>query len=99
MNEQQKDVYFRPTVNDPFIPAYGTVWRHFKGDLYVVTGWARSTEDSTKLLVIYRRHDVDTGEFWARPESEWTTAAFLPEGNSAGEQWVERFEFVDFAAN
>lgn len=43
----------------------GRMYKHFKGNLYTVTGIATHTETGEKL-VIYRRAD-GTGDIWARP--------------------------------
>lgn len=43
-------------------------YKHYKGGLYEVTGFAKHTE-TEEQLVIYR----DTkGNIWARPETMWT---------------------------
>lgn len=48
----------------------GATYRHFKGGLYRITGFATHTE-SGQLLVIYksltRNNDFNDGVTWARP--------------------------------
>lgn len=83
--------YFQPTVNDPFIPKQGTLWRHTKtGNFYVVMGWARHTEDGT-VLVIYERAPGGDGAIWARPEKMWDEVVGL---DSETNDPIRRFTFV-----
>ena len=44
------------------------VYRHFKGGIYTVVGFAKHTE-TEEILVIYRSNK--SGETWARPLSMW----------------------------
>jgi len=45
-------------------------YQHYKGDYYVVIGFARHSE-TLEPLVIYRRLDVRIPDLWARPASMW----------------------------
>jgi hypothetical protein len=85
------EAYFQPTVNDPFLPKEGTLWRHSKtGNFYVVIGWARHSEDGT-LLVVYKRATGGDGAIWARPEKMWDEVIGLdPETHDP----IRRFTFV-----
>lgn len=58
------------------IPKVGERWKHFKGDVYLVRGFARHSENTHEMLVIYSQiHGPD--EWWARPVESWVA-------------WVER---------
>lgn len=56
----------------------GSVWRHYKGDLYTVLGHALREHDRV-VLVIYKRSSGRGCErygapTWARPAREWEQA-------------------------
>ena len=50
-------------------------YRHYKGNLYEVTGLARHSEDLS-VLVLYRPIDAAgrpaTDSFWVRPHAMWS---------------------------
>ena len=53
------------------IPTPGSLWRHYKGNVYRVASIARHTE-THEILVTYRPKDAqDAREDWARPLSMW----------------------------
>lgn len=48
----------------------GVSYQHFKGGVYVVVGFARSSEDPSSTLVLYRKPH-GSPEIWARPIHMW----------------------------
>lgn len=46
----------------------GKTYRHFKGNLYKVIGFAKHSE-TTEEMVIYQ--PLKTGDYWVRPKSMW----------------------------
>ncbi len=53
-------------------PKPSSVWRHYKGNLYVVVGTAL-LEFSKQPVVVYRGYDdIVSRIMWVRPLSEWT---------------------------
>ncbi|MBP5634507.1 DUF1653 domain-containing protein [Candidatus Saccharibacteria bacterium] len=63
----------------------GRVYKHYKGDLYVVEGIAKHSE-TLEEMVIYRQL-YGKGEFWARPID-----LFIGEINKPGVKQKHRFE-------
>ena len=63
----------------------GRVYRHYKGDLYVIEGIAKHSE-TLEEMVIYRQL-YGKGELWARPLS-----LFVGEIDKPGIEQKERFE-------
>ena len=63
------------------IPALllGMVHRHFKGGRYVPLLAARSTVDTTEVVVYM---SLETGEYWSRPGIEWSQPVDWPDGVS-----------------
>ncbi len=52
-------------------PAEGTLWRHYKGTVYVVVGYAMRESDKAPLI-LYRGVAADPSDHpWSRPLSEW----------------------------
>lgn len=48
----------------------GVPYRHFKGGVYTVMGFARSSENPSSTLVLYHKPDRPS-EMWARPIEMW----------------------------
>jgi len=63
-----------PLPSLPSAPRPGR-YRHYKGNLYEVTGLARHSEDLS-VLVLYRPIDASgrptTDSFWVRPHAMWS---------------------------
>ena len=49
-------------------PKLGSVWRHYKGGMYVVVGIAKHSE-TLETMVAYCR--TDSNEVWVRPLQMW----------------------------
>ncbi|AKC83804.1 hypothetical protein IMCC26134_00075 [Verrucomicrobia bacterium IMCC26134] len=64
----------KPLPPLPSAPLPGR-YRHYKGNLYEVTGLARHSEDLS-VFVLYRPIDAQgrptTDSFWVRPHSMWS---------------------------
>jgi hypothetical protein len=59
--------------NDPDRPQIGSVWRHYKGELYVIEGYCMF-EPTDAICILYKSvNNRDTPAPWARPYSEWNT--------------------------
>lgn len=62
----------------------GTVWRHYKGEIYLVTDLLRHTEDQEDLVCYHRLGGDDEGgpSGWARPVTVWLEEVdvVLPDG-------------------
>jgi hypothetical protein len=70
-------------------PKPNTLWRHFKGTVYIVVPNPMSSDDGRPLMeerVFYRRFGDTSRETWGRPFEEWDNV--LPGG-------IRRFTFVD----
>lgn len=63
------------------------VYRHFKGNEYVIVGFGRCSE-TKQIMVIYRRHGERGAETWIRP-----AAMFAKTINRDGKD-IQRFEFI-----
>ena len=63
------------------------IYRHYKGNVYEVTGMARHSE-TLEDMVIYRPLDGE-GEAWVRPASMWSDPIEV-DGKT-----VKRFERVE----
>lgn len=48
----------------------GAVYRHYKGGMYVVTGFAKHTERDERLVLYASQTDPTTT--WARPVDMWS---------------------------
>jgi hypothetical protein len=48
----------------------GTIYRHYKGELYKVLHLAKNT-DNNETMVIYR--SIQFGTYYARPLTDWNT--------------------------
>ena len=68
-------------------PPVGSLWLHYQGGVYQVTGRALM-EKTTEQLVLYRSIQSPSLMQWARPLSQWREMV-----NHEGE-WVPRFEPV-----
>ena len=64
-------------------------YRHFKGNEYELIAIARDSEDSERLMAVYRSLK-DSGEVWVRPLSMWQETVKLPDG-----RLVPRFSPID----
>lgn len=51
-------------------PSIGQIYRHYKGNLYLVTGFAKHSE-TLEDLVIYQSVSLAGNQVWARPVSMW----------------------------
>lgn len=53
-------------------PQIGSIWRHYKGNIYKVEGYAKSTVDES-YSVLYRQFLKGRKEkyLWSRPITEW----------------------------
>lgn len=63
-----------------------SLWRHYKGGVYIVLCLAAREADHNQLDVIYK--DVDTGRVWSRPLANWR------EEVSDGTKTIPRFRQV-----
>lgn len=63
------------------------VYRHFKGNEYVIIGFGKCSE-TKQILVIYKRHGERGSEIWVRP------AAMFAETITRDGQTFPRFAFV-----
>ncbi len=61
-------------------PKLGSVWRHYKGDSYVVICTALRETDLTPV-VVYRAHGDYNNVPFVRPLSEWNEAVKDDAGN------------------
>ena len=52
-------------------PNVGEKWRHFKGDVYDIEGFAKGTA-TKEPMVLYRKADRSEDILWARLLSVWT---------------------------
>lgn len=59
------------------MPAIGSVWRHYKGGTYAVTGHCR-IEESGERAVLYVSTDPASDVVWCRPLREWREPKLLP---------------------
>ncbi len=66
----------------------GRIYKHFKGRIYKITGFGKSSEDLS-VCVLYTRHDEPDGITWVRPFSQW----FELVENTNGDK-VSRFEEI-----
>ena len=74
------------------IPKSGEVYRHYKGNMYIVVGHAHDTE-SDEILVLYKHYDQRRNHhafLWARPLDLWNKPATV--GNN---KTVKRFELLE----
>lgn len=69
------------------LPAPHTVWRHYKGGLYVVLAVGRLSEQRDGEVVTYR--SCKLGHVWTRPLAMWLEFVDGPEGV------VPRYELVE----
>lgn len=53
------------------IPYEGCAYRHYKGTLYLVTGFTMHTETKEVLVLYRKRMAPDVGWTWARPYRLW----------------------------
>ena len=81
------------------VPESQYVYRHFKGNLYVVVGEAQHTETMEKL-VIYQDvdHDHSPNKTWARPYDMFHNDR-VANPNPDGEGTVKRFRRVGVLRN
>jgi hypothetical protein len=49
----------------------GKTYQHFKGDMYIVKGFANHTE-TMECLVLYQKQNGPDGDIWARPITMFT---------------------------
>lgn len=63
------------------------VYRHYKGNEYVIVGFARCSE-TNQIMVVYRRQGQRGAENWVRP-----AAMFAETVNKDGKEFP-RFEFI-----
>ncbi len=66
----------------PTHPPQGSCWKHFKGNVYVVSEIARDCEEPGRFLVVYRSMK---GDVWVRP---------LPDFLGTHGSGVPRFEQI-----
>lgn len=52
------------------LPAIGSVWKHYKGELYKVRGTALE-EATERVVVIYNSDETILPIPWTRPLEEW----------------------------
>ena len=71
------------------MPVY-SVWRHYKGDLYLIVGFTR-IEETTELAVSYVNFKTPSRIPWSRPISQWQQKVLPPAG---GENASEITRFV-----
>jgi hypothetical protein len=64
------------------------IYKHFKGDLYFVSGVAQNTENSGEKFVVYYPLYKSETPMWVRPLSSWNEPVDKPEYKG------ERFAFV-----
>ncbi len=67
-------------------------YKHFKGKLYEVTGFARHSETLEELVIYKALYDSDKfekGSLWVRPKK-----MFLETVNRDGKE-MPRFEFIE----
>ena len=70
-------------------PKKDSIWRHYKGDLYIVKSLVMR-ESSESFDVVYTRLGMDMLYPWSRPMEEWFEIV-----NHEGKS-VQRFELTDF---
>jgi len=62
------------------VPEAGTLWRHYKGGLYVVVTHAQRERDGG-LEVVYR--SWGDGKTFCRPLAEWQETVLKPDGTAS----------------
>lgn len=70
-------------------PEANKIYRHFKGDYYLVLEIAKNTETNEEY-VIYRKFADDEETVWARPMESWAAPVITEMGAE-----IPRFEEVD----
>lgn len=78
LNHSSQDSF--PPV--PSNPPVGSLWKHFKGNVYIISDIARDCEEPGRFLVVYRSMK---GDVWVRPLEN-----FLEKHESG----VQRFEQI-----
>ncbi len=48
----------------------GQIWKHYKGSIYEIMGFAYHSETG-EPMVLYRRADMTDPRWWARPQAMW----------------------------
>ncbi len=66
----------------------GRLYKHYKGHIYKVIGFGKSSEDLS-ICVLYTRHDEPDGITWIRPFTQWFESVENTEGKN-----VPRFEEI-----
>lgn len=69
----------------------GSRWRHYKGGLYVVLGYARRESDLTYLVLYLPIGAAEEDVPWSRPVHEWCEAVIDRERGG----WARRYERVE----
>ena len=60
-------------------PEVDKIYKHFKGNYYIVLEIAKETETGEEY-VIYRRFSEDEETVWARPMSSWMASVVTADG-------------------
>jgi hypothetical protein len=77
----------------------GTIWRHYKGGVYVVLGIAKHSEKDEDL-VIYKNCETSKPTVWARPANTTMQTGFFDQAVDAGKPRFTRMtndEYSDWA--
>ncbi len=74
-------------------PAPGELWRHYKGNIYMVAAVAEHTE-TREMLVVYSPVGLYEAPscFWVRPLKMWHDEIHGPDGVGIGKRRFEKFE-------